>query len=600
MARLVGGRYRITGSIASGGMGEVYRAHDEVLGRTVALKVLRANLGADPDFVDRFRREAMNAARLSHPAIVQVYDWGRDDADAYMAMEFVDGQNLREVLNAQGALPPATVARIAYQICAALETARKAGIVHRDIKPENILITADGGVKVADFGLARALAESHATQAGVVLGTAAYLAPEQVQGLPVDHRADQYALGCLIFEMLTARPPFEGDNPAAVAYRRVNEEVPSPGDIVASTPPALDAIVRRATARYPSDRYGSAGEMADAIRAAFPDVAAGPVDIDVHHTTAIPIAAQDTIQIMRKRGATPKQQQRRRQLAVIAVLVLVAVSVPLALRANAKVTIPHVAGTAKDAAVARLKKLGFDVSTQVQPDNTVPNGDVISTQPAEGSKIKKGSAVTVVYSSGPAYVTVPDVMGKSVEEAQQLLTNAGLQLQVTWVFNDAKAHTVIDQQPRFPNTIAQNQKVQLTVSKGPQLIVVPKVKGKKQQDATTALQTAGFQVTVQQQPSDTVQQGFVIDSTPKEGAQAPKGSTVTLMVSSGTPLATVPNLKCMTQRQAQDALAQAGFQGAFSGSGRYAVDQDPTPGSQAHKGSTVTVYMGSGAFLGCG
>jgi len=224
IARVVGGRYQITGLIASGGMGEVFQAHDRVLDRVVALKVLHVGLGSDPDFVERFRKEATAAGRLSHPNIVQVYDWGKsEDGSAYMAMELVEGQNLREVLAASGRLRPALAARIAGQVCSALEAARKAGLVHRDIKPENILLTSDGRVKVADFGLSRTMAESKATQAGVLLGTAHYVAPEQVEGKESDHRSDLFALGVVLFEMLTGKTPFTGDTPLIVAYQRVRE-----------------------------------------------------------------------------------------------------------------------------------------------------------------------------------------------------------------------------------------------------------------------------------------------------------------------------------------------------------------------------------------
>ena len=578
-------------------MGEVYRAHDEVLARTVALKVLRSNLGADPDFVERFRREATNAARLSHPSIVQVYDWGRDESDAFMAMEFIDGQNLREILSTNPTLPPGIVARIAFQVCAALEHARRAGIVHRDIKPENVLITADGAVKVADFGLARALAESRATQAGVVFGTAAYLAPEQVLGNPVDHRADLYALGCMIYEMLTGSPPFTGDNPAAIAYRRVNEDVPVPGDSAPTTPPALDSIVARSTARMPDDRFATAADMAASLRGAFPDVSGSVVDIDVHQTTAIPVATQDTVVIDRLRKTAPEQTKRRRLLVVLAVLVLLAISIPLAVRSAAKVTVPNVSGMTESAAVAQLTKLGFHVNTDHDNSDTIPADQVIGTEPPVNSKLRKGADVRVLISDGPRFITVPDLVNKQLADAARLLAENGLKGERINVNDAAPIGTVIAQQPQSPSAVRRGSTVKLTVSMGPQRVAVPDVKNKTQDEASKMLTDAGFNVAIQQKEDDKVPEGSVISTTPAAGTKAPKGSTVTMVVSKGAPLVTVPDLTCMTRAQASDAAAHAGFKITFEGRNRdnIVVDQDPVPNSKAHKGSTITAIVGFGS-----
>jgi serine/threonine-protein kinase len=597
VARLVGGRYRITGLVASGGMGEVYAARDDVLGRMVAVKVLRPNLGSDAGFVERFRREATNAARLSHPAIVQVYDFGRDDHDTFIAMEFVDGQNLREVLASQGALPAETAARIAWQVCSALEHARRAGIVHRDIKPENIILTPDGDVKVADFGLARALAESRATQAGIVLGTAAYLAPEQVQGGEVDQRADLYALGVVLYEMLTGHTPFTADNPAAVAYRRVHEDVPQPSALVSGLPRALDTVVATATQRDPAQRYISAAEMGAALRAAVPDGAfAGDLGIEVHQTTAIPVASQETVQIA-TRQRTHRWRKGRVAALLAAIVLLFGVLLPVGLRANAKALVPPVAGKTQEQAVAALRSAGFAPTTIFRNDPRIPNGVVIATQPPAGSKVKKGAAITVIVSQGPVLVTVPDVRAMTADAAIKALKDKGLTPVKLEVFGAAKAGTVIDQEPRNPSVVASGSKVTITVSKGPQPIVVPDVKNKPQDEAKTILTQAGFTVKVTLQDSPDVPEGTVLSQSPAAGTKAPKGSEITIVVSKGTPLVTVPDLTCLTRKQATDAAAAAGFEIRFEGRSKYnyVVDQDPVPNSQAHKGSTITALLGFGA-----
>jgi serine/threonine-protein kinase len=599
IARLVGGRYQITGLIASGGMGEVFQAHDRVLDRTVALKILRAGLGSDDDFIERFRREASIAGRLSHPNIVQVYDFGRgEDGSAYMAMELVEGQNLREVLHASGRLRPALAARIAAQVCAALEAARKAGLVHRDIKPENILLTSDGRVKVADFGLSRTMAESRATQANVLLGTAHYVAPEQVEGKDSDHRADLYALGVVLYEMLTGTTPFTGDTPLIVAYQRVRENVPRPSDRVNGVPQALDEIVRLATARDPAKRYASAADMGDALRNAVPRSDTGEVGMLVHPTTAIPIGTQETINLGRKRA---HRLTRRGMLALVLVGILVIVSIPLLIRSLSKVEIPSLVGKTKAVAEKTLRDAGFNVSSEIENHRTIPAGHVIRTDPPAGSSARKGSTVQLVVSSGPPIVKVPNVVNQQYETAERTLVGLGLKVDRKDAYHPTvKKGYVISQDKQADTLITTGTPVTLTVSKGVERVTVPDVKGKTQADATQLLTAAGFSVSAQGVDNETVPAGQVISQTPAGGTKADKGSTVKITVSNGPPKVKVPNLRCMTRRQAQDALAARGLEVQFSGpsgsSGRRVVDQDPPPDSEAPRGSVVTAYTGPGTF----
>ncbi|TMK21599.1 MAG: serine/threonine protein kinase [Actinobacteria bacterium] len=595
IARVVGGRYQITGLIASGGMGEVFQAHDRVLDRTVALKVLHAGLGSDPDFIERFRKEATAAGRLSHPNIVQVYDWGRsEDGSAYMAMELVEGQNLREVLAASGRLRPALAARIAAQVCAALEAARKAGLVHRDIKPENILLTSEGMVKVADFGLSRTMAESKATQAGVLLGTAHYVAPEQVEGKESDHRSDLYALGIVLFEMLTGQTPFHGDTPVIVAYQRVRENVPAPSEQIAGVPEAMDQIVRRATDRDPEKRFRSAAEMGDALRTAMPRTDTGEVGMLVHPTVAIPIGTQETVNLGRKRG---HRLTRRGVIVLVAVLALIAGSIPFLVGSLAHATVPSLAGQPKARAEQSLRAAGFAVNTDVENSSTVAEGHVIRTEPAGGTSARKGSTVTIIVSSGPVTVQVPDVRNMKYEQAKTKLEGLGLTVDRNDAYNATVRKGYVISQNKDPDVLVNTgTKILLIVSKGIQRILVPDVKGKTEADATQALTSAGFTVTPQHKDDDTVPAGQVISQTPDAGLRADKGSVVTIVVSNGPPKVAVPNLQCMTRKQASDVLASKGLQVKFMGSGRRVVDQDPQPGAQAARGSVVTAYTGPGTY----
>jgi len=607
VAGLIGDRYEITGLIASGGMGAVYRARDQVLDRTVAVKVLKSG-GDDPEFVAKFKAEATNAARLSHPNIVQVFDFGYENGQPYMAMEFVDGQNLREILTSRHVLRPDVAARIALQVASALEHARRNGLMHRDIKPENILITTDGVVKVADFGLSRALAESRATQANVLMGTAAYLAPEQVQGETVDHRADIYALGIVMFEMLTGKLPFGGDSPVVVAYKRVAEDVPSAMSINPGVPRELDVIVARATGRAASARFATAGQMVEALREQAPRSDTGDIGGLVHHTQAIPIMGEQTIAVQRRGGAEaemPKRSKQKRDhrrprwLAILLLLAVVAATIYVVTGRTPSVVVPGVANMSQADAVAALTARGFKVSTQNEFSATVTAGTVISQVPKEGTKAAKGSTITVYISNGPVTVTVPAVTGALYTHAKKLLEDAGFKVvRLDAPSDTVKAGRVMDQDPNRDSVVPKGTTITLTVSTGPALIAVPDVTNKNQADATNTLQAAGFVVSVTQAVSEKVPAGNVISQNPVGATKLPKGATVTLTVSSGPPPVKVPNLLCMTRKQAQDALTHAGLKANFqglSGDTRRVVDQRPIAGSDVPKGSTVNVVMGYGS-----
>jgi serine/threonine-protein kinase len=571
------------------------------------VKVLKSG-GNDPEFVAKFKAEATNAARLSHPNIVQVFDFGYENGQPYMAMEYVDGQNLREILTARTVLRPDVAARIALQVASALEHARRNGLMHRDIKPENILITTDGVVKVADFGLSRALVESRATQANVLMGTAAYLAPEQVQGDIVDHRADIYSLGIVLFEMVTGKLPFTGDSPVVIAYKRVAEDVPSAMSINPGVPRELDMIVARATAREASGRFGTAGAMADELRDVAPRSDTGDIGGLVHHTQAIPIVGEETIAVERlkkeggKRARPPRGRSNLRRPRWLALLILLAVmgaTIYVVANRTPMVPVPNVQNMEQSAATQLLQAQGFKVDPQLQNDDTVPAGKVIRQSPASASHVAKGSTVAIYVSLGAALFPVPDVRGIFFGAAQKALLGAGFTVKRVEQSSDTvDKGRVIGTDPSARVPIEKGTLVTVTVSTGPELVPVPNVVGAPQDSAKSDLQNAGFKVTVKTQTDDKVAAGNVISVSPVVGTKLAKGATVAMTVSTGPPPVKVPNLLCMTRAQAQDALTHAGLKANFqglSGSNKKVVDQSPIAGSDAPKGSSVNVVMGYGS-----
>lgn len=594
VAGLVGDRYQVTGLIASGGMGSVYRAHDTVLERTVALKVLKEG-GDDPAFVARFRTEATNAARLSHPNIVQIYDFGATDGTPYMAMEYVDGQTLREILTSEGRLAPDAAIAIATQVAAALEHARRGGIVHRDVKPENILITTDGHVKVADFGLSRARAESRATQAGMLMGTAQYLAPEQVRDGFADHRSDVYALGVVLYEMLTGVPPFTGDSPVVVAYRHVAEDVPSVLSVRADVPRALDQVVARATARDADGRFPTAFAFGEALRA----IASKPAELGslARHTTAIPIEALQTVALPGARRPPARTRASKRRALILAMIGALAASI-LGVNALRTAPVPRVVGATQEIAKLRLERAGFHVDVTLRNDPDVASGTVLEQQPRDGASARRGTTVRVVVSLGPELLGLLDVRGEPFADAEAALRAKGFQdiVRVDAFSADVAKLAVIAQDPDPGLLIARSKTITLTVSKGPEFVAVPDVVGDPEAGALADLRAAGLVVTITRQETLSVPAGQVISQTPAPGKRAAKGSKASLVISKSPPPVRVPDLRCMTQRQAADALGQAGFRASFSGKGKRVVDQSPAPSDTAPRGSTITVYMGFGHF----
>jgi beta-lactam-binding protein with PASTA domain/tRNA A-37 threonylcarbamoyl transferase component Bud32 len=561
-------RYEMVRHIARGGMAQVYLAQDLLLDRPVALKVLFPELSVDRNFVERFRREAKAAANLSHPNIVSVYDWGQGDSTYFIVMEYVDGPTLSSMLR-QGPLDPERAAAIASSVAAALDFAHRRGVIHRDVKPGNVLIDSRAQVKVADFGIARAVGTSEdLTQTGSVMGTATYFSPEQAQGYPVDPRSDVYSLGVVLYEMAAGKPPFSGDSPVAIAYKHVKEAPPSPRSINPAVPASLEAIILKAMAKDPADRYQSAEEMrADLARFTAGHAVAAPPPGMVATGVMGAVAGATAVQ-PRVAGAAVTQVQpiarrdepNRTALWVLVILALIALLVGLFFlgrkegwwgSAAAKtLTVPHnLPGQPVTNAQTELSTLGFtNVKTTTVTSATVSSGDVISSNPAGGAKIKADALLTLNVSGGPVLVPVPDVVGQPQATADATLKAQGfVPTDTTQNSTTVPQGNVISTNPAGGTKAAQGAHVQVVVSSGKQQVSVPSVHNDSQAQAGQVLGASQLSISsVVQQVSTTVAQGNVIGTNPPAGTQVPVGSSVTLIVSSGPPPTTTTSTTTTT------------------------------------------------------
>jgi beta-lactam-binding protein with PASTA domain len=609
--RLLDARYAIRHRIARGGMASVYLATDTRLDRRVAVKVMHPGLAEDPDFVARFNREARAAAGLNHPDVVSVYDQGTDDGHPFLVMEYVPGETLRTVLRGRGRFSPAEAVAVMDHVLAALGAAHAAGLVHRDVKPENVLVTPDGRVKVADFGLARAAAGSTVTAAGgMLIGTASYLAPEQVNEGVSDARSDVYAAGVLLFELLTGAAPFTGDSPVSVAYRHVNEDVPPPSARGVEVPDELDALVLAATARDPQQRPPDARALHAAllrVRDRLGLHAAVPVPQPsyaatsdtlvverpaVEHTAVVPPPPAD------EAPSTAPRRRRRRWPYVVALLVIAAVGAAYAgwyFAAGRYTNTPAVVGLSKTAAEAKLEQAGLHAHwlASVYDDN-IATGLVATESPQPGHDLRKGGVVSLALSLGRDHV--PNVKNKTVDEATAALKKAQLQVaDQNHQFSDTvKRGRIITTNPKPGVAVSPHTAVTLIVSNGPAPITVPTVKGDKVDQATTILQAVGLTVTTTQQFDDKIPAGTVINSDPPGGTTAHKGDHVNLVVSKGPQLFPVPDVVGMKLNDAISALQAAGFKtdvSNFPGGPNRVLSQSPGASSKQKRGTTVQLYV---------
>ena len=601
---IFGRRYRVTEKIGSGGMADVYKAIDETLGRTVAIKVLHPNYVDDPDFVDRFRHEASAAANLSHPSIVNIYDYGVEDAGPYIVMELVRGMDLKRVLREQGKLDPRLVADYGAQVCSALSVAHGYGIIHRDIKPQNIVVTPDGVAKVMDFGIARAV-DSDATQTGSVLGTAQYVSPEQAQGRRLGPESDLYSLGVVLYELSTGRLPFEGDTPVAVALKHVNDAPVPPRKIDPSIPPALEAVILKAMQKDPRLRYHSAEEMREELLrvAAGRGVAAQP---RVDDTTVMPAVAATSA--AGRTAAAHKPPARNRTspwiwVAIVVLLLLIGVGLAYALGAFSASRVPDVSGQTLAAATQTLVAAHYTVSpsTLTTASDTVATGTVASTDPAAGTELAAGKAVTLILSSGPPKVGIPNLVGSTEASAEASVQALGLTDTVTRKYNPGvKAGLVYATTPAAGAQVTLQTVVQIFVSQGAEMVAVPDVTGKSKSDAIAILKAQGFVVRAPiYQSSTTVPDGNVKDQTPSGGSSEPKGSSVTIYVSSGPKKVTVPSLIGLSSSAAANKLTSLGLTPSPQSGDTTTVpaavgtveDQVQAPGEKVNIGTTVTFRL---------
>ncbi|MFJ9807459.1 Stk1 family PASTA domain-containing Ser/Thr kinase [Streptomyces sp. NPDC101158] len=635
--RRLGGRYELGSVLGRGGMAEVYLAHDTRLGRTVAVKTLRADLARDPSFQARFRREAQSAASLNHPAIVAVYDTGEDYVDGvsipYIVMEYVDGSTLRELLHSGRKLLPERTLEMTVGILQALEYSHRAGIVHRDIKPANVMLTRTGQVKVMDFGIARAMGDAGMTmtQTAAVIGTAQYLSPEQAKGEQVDARSDLYSTGCLLYELLTVRPPFIGDSPVAVAYQHVREEPQAPSNFDPEITPEMDAIVLKALVKDPDYRYQSADEMrADieacldgqpvAATAAMGAVAYGgyggyaPEDQPTAALRQADPAGQTTmLPPMNPDGGGygyDDRPDRRRQkksntstilLVLAGVLVLVGAiligqSIFDSKESADQVPVPQFVGKS----LKEAEGLAQNSSVKVQQSGTQrcdqPKGLICSQTPmADGTvKMNVGETVSVVVSEGAPQVEVPDVTEKQQQSAEDTLRGKGFKVNVKYEESDQEAGRVLSQSPDGGSQAEKNSEVTITVAKK-QKSQLPDVTGRTYEVALQQLQTLGFSNVARQDQDSDQPAGTVVGQTPTGNSDQPKDVQITLKVSKGPQQTTqpIPPVTGMTLDQARATLAAFGYQignvdGPNDGNARV-KEQDPQPGTPGQPNQTVNV-----------
>ncbi|MER6783488.1 Stk1 family PASTA domain-containing Ser/Thr kinase [Streptomyces sp. NPDC000658] len=633
--RRLGGRYELGHVLGRGGMAEVYLAHDTRLGRTVAVKTLRADLARDPSFQARFRREAQSAASLNHPAIVAVYDTGEDYIDGvsipYIVMEYVDGSTLRELLHSGRKLLPERTLEMTIGILQALEYSHRAGIVHRDIKPANVMLTRNGQVKVMDFGIARAMGDSGMTmtQTSAVIGTAQYLSPEQAKGEQVDARSDLYSTGCLLYELLTVRPPFVGDSPVAVAYQHVREEPQPPSVFDPEITPEMDAIVLKALVKDPNYRYQSADEMRLDIEACLDGqpvaatAAMGSVGYggygDDQATTAMRADAGATSMLPPMNpdeggyGYDDRPDRRRQKksntstilLILAAVLVLVGAIligkwVFAGDGADAKpFAAPNFVNKTRAEAETMAKNIDLKPVFTQKPCESTAKGNICSQDPAAGKDVNKGDTVNLVVSTGAPKVVVPSVLGKSLDEAKSLLEGDKYQFQVDTKqeVSSEPEGTVLKQNPKLGDEVEKGTTITLTVAKAEEKATVPDVSNKSCDDAKAQMEQNDLKGNcVEVDTQDQNQVGKVVQTVPSIGSQADKGSTVQIQIGKSTQPEQVQvpgNLQGMNLKDAKKALQDAGLNvGNIAGSqddDAQVISSDPAPGSTVNKGQTVNL-----------
>jgi beta-lactam-binding protein with PASTA domain/predicted Ser/Thr protein kinase len=618
-------RYVIERKLGSGGMAIVYLAEDQELGRRVALKLLDDRHASDEQFVERFRREAQSAAGLNHPNIVSIFDRGHAEGTYYIAMEYLDGRTLKELLVRNGPTPIPIAIDYARQILGAVSFAHRNGIVHRDIKPHNIVVGSDGRLKVTDFGIARSGA-SQMTEAGSIVGTAQYLSPEQARGAPVDPRSDLYSLGIVLYEMLTGQVPFTGDTPVEIAMKHLSQVPEPPSALRPTVPHDLDAVVMRALAKDPEQRYASAEEMdADLARVARGVAVSRETENAMTQVLAgAGITSAQTMVQPRSAVAPPPAPPAYRRptpyydyeeppdgrsiwpwLLALGLIIAAAIGGYLLyskiqdqLNNNKPVAVPDVQLLQRALAVQKIQQAGLTPRVLTESSDTVPKGQVVDENPGGGSKVGKGSTITLFVSTGKPKVQVPNVVGQDATSAVAALAQIGLEPKITRIYSDAQTDTVTAQQPHAGDKVVKGTTVHINVSRGAKPVTVPDVRNQPFANAKSALEGAGFSVARVDIQSD-MPKGVVVVEDPSAGTQVPKGSKITLSVSKGPATTQVPDVTGVDQATAESILHGSGLTAAViydpvtdPSQDGIVQSEDPPPGTDAQAGEVVTIHVG--------
>jgi eukaryotic-like serine/threonine-protein kinase len=629
LGALIDGRYRVVSRLGAGGMADVFLAEDQQLGRKVALKLLYRRFAEDPDFVERFRREAQAAARLQHPNVVGVYDRGAFDGTYYIAMAYLPGRTLKQLIRDDAPVEPVRAIDIAIQILKAARFAHRRGVIHRDLKPQNVIIDETDHATVTDFGIARAGA-SDMTETGSIMGTAQYLSPEQAQGHAVSAASDLYSIGVVLYEMLTGRVPFDAEAAVTIAIKHVSEAPMSPVLLNPAIPPELDSVVMWALNKAPADRPANADQFIDALEqvraiivsgrsgqrtASFAALAAGgavgevAADANVGSTASPPgtgsFVAAPVVAPMGPPTEPPEQPRRRRRWPwVVVALLLLALAgggaAAYVLTRPAKKVVPKVVGQNLQDAAANIQNAGLNPRPfRVQNDRKA--GTVIRQDPQPGTKVKAGSTVTLTVSQGPGSTTVPSVTDLPEPRAKLAIRQSRLKIGRVQAENSdgVPAGSATRTDPPAGQALPVNTKVTLFISKGPKLVTVPNVRGVSQSTAEAILQTAGFTVSTSTQVTTSATPGDVIDQTPAGGTSASPGSNVSIVIAQAPPKATVPNVKGHTEGAARSALASAGLNVSSQtqdvtdqSKDGVVISQSPGAGASVDKGTTVTIVVG--------
>jgi eukaryotic-like serine/threonine-protein kinase len=607
---VIDGRYEVLSRIGTGGMADVYLARDQLLGRQVAVKLLHHRFAEDQEFVERFRREASSAAGLSHPNVVAIFDRGEWDGTYYIAMEYLPGRSLKTVVREQGPLDPVSAIDVVTQILRAARFAHSRGVIHRDLKPHNVILDEEGRAKVTDFGIARAGA-SDMTLTGSIMGTAQYLSPEQAQGHAVSAASDLYAVGIVLYELLTGAVPFDGETAVTIALKQVSAAPPPPSALNRAVPPELDAVVARALAKDPLERFADADEFIAALEyvrhvlvggaTGVPPGENGPVTLGPATALLLPPASRSASDAESGEPASRRRRWWWFAAAVLLVLAVAAALILLLVPAKSQVTVPNVIGRPQAAAEAQLTGVGLTPVSSLAASTAVPAGSVVGETPPHGSVVEKGTHVTLVVSSGPGSALLPDVRGLMSAQALRRLVKAGFKPSAqSQASPTVAAGKVISTEPAADTEAQAGSPVTVFVSSGPAQVSVPEVTGQSEAEAKASLRAAGLEPgTVTKQEVAGSEAGTVLSQSPSAGSQVDKGQQVDLVVVRASHEVAVPRVVGRKEELAEGELVGAGFKPSTAKrtvsnpeEAGIVLQQSPPGGGKAKRGTSVTITVG--------